>query len=194
MAPTAPLAGGRLREARPILLGVGGGVAAFIALVWLAVVWAGDWEEEGEEPWGGPVAAEVATETQYVSLVGGFIPDPHSVDVMAGGPAAPDQPGCTYGNVPVYSSVLLTYTGGSGRTLTMASVGDGSTTLHVILPDDRGLCDRDSFGGNPMLSIPNAEDGDYYIWVGAMGDNPIPARLYLSEWDPAELWDMLPDW
>lgn len=120
-----------------------------------------------------------------VSLQAGFMPDPHTTNVVAGGTVAVRMGGCTYGKVSNAPDLDLRYDNNSGNTLYVYAVSDADVTLLVNAPDGTWLCDDDSHGNrNPILVIPKAASGLYNIWVGTYGDQMTNARLYVSEVDP----------
>jgi hypothetical protein len=122
-----------------------------------------------------------------VTLDGGFIPDPHSVDVVTGGDidlgTCAEVPGG--GWVAEAPDFDLTYNGSGTLTITVVPAGDEDTVLLINTPSEEWLySDDDGFGFNPQISIPNAESGLYDIWIGTYeqgggGD----ARLLITERD-----------
>lgn len=133
-------------------------------------------------------AQDVGGDPTYgdVSLDAGFTPDPWEMDLTAGGSIAVNEGSCSYGKVSDNPDVDL-YWDGSGSTLYIYVIGSEDTTLLVNMPNASWRCDDDSFGdGDPILSIPKAQDGLYDIWVGTYGSDMISATLYISELDPRE--------
>lgn len=115
----------------------------------------------------------------------GFEPDPAQVDLMAGGTITPAVSGCDFGTIAEAPDVDLYYSTSGASTLYISAIGADDTTLLVNLPDGSWVCDDDSFGdGDPIVVVPNAEDGLYDIWVGTYGGEPVEASLFISEIDP----------
>lgn len=132
-------------------------------------------------------AQDIAATPTYgdVRLDGGFMPDPHTVNLTAGGSIAVDVPGCNYGHVANAPDVDFYYNGSGGRTLYIYAVSGSDTTILINRADGSWLCDDDGFGdGDPIVVIPNARSGLYNIWVGTYGTDTAPATLYISEIDP----------
>jgi hypothetical protein len=121
-----------------------------------------------------------------VHLTGGFLPDPHTTDLTAGGPVQVSRGSdCTYGRVANAPDLDLQYTAEGGRTLYIYARAAEDITLLVNLPDGSWICDDDSLGGlDPLLVIPKGASGLYDIWVGTYGEDTVPARLFISEVDP----------
>lgn len=115
----------------------------------------------------------------------GFEPDPVEVALTAGGTIVPAVNGCDFGFVAEAPDVDLYYTTSGASTLYISAIGADDTTLLVNLPDGSWVCDDDGFGdGDPIVVVPNAEDGLYDIWVGTYGEEPVDASLFISEIDP----------
>ena len=133
-------------------------------------------------------AQDVSAEPTYgdVSLSAGFTPDPHHIELTAGGSNAINKGDCSYGNAADAPDVDL-YWESSGVTLYIYVIGDDDTTLLVNTPNANWLCDDDSYGdGDPIVMIPNASAGLYDIWVGTYGEDMVSATLYISEIDPRQ--------
>jgi hypothetical protein len=134
-------------------------------------------------------AQSLSMEPYYgrVTLRGGFLPDPHSVKLTAGGASAVEVSNsrCSYGNVSQRPDLNLTYEGDGSRTLYIYAVSSDDTMLLVNQPDASWRCDDDGFEGlNPIIVIPNARSGLYNIWVGTYGSEMSNATLHISEIDP----------
>ena len=118
-------------------------------------------------------------------LDGGFLPDPHTVAVRAGGSLEVDVGSCTYGFVANAPDVDFYYTASGGRDLYIYVEGSEDTTLPISRPDGTWICDDDGHtGSNPLVVFPKAEGGLYDIWVGTYGDDLSDATLYITERDP----------
>jgi hypothetical protein len=123
-----------------------------------------------------------------VALTAGFLPDPHVIEVQAGGPLDASDAGvggemnyCP-GNITQAPSVELNWDG-SGGPLYIFAESDRDNTLAVNLPDGSWICDDDSGEGvNAAISLESAPSGIYDIYVGVFsGTDTAPARLSISE-------------
>jgi hypothetical protein len=120
-----------------------------------------------------------------VRLSGGFLPDPHTVSVRAGGSIEVEVGSCTYGFVADAPDVDFFYSASGGRDLYIYVEGSEDTTLLINRPDGTWICDDDGHTGtNPLVVLPKAAEGLYDIWVGTYGDELSDATLYISERDP----------
>ncbi|MBR9826809.1 MAG: hypothetical protein GYB36_13580 [Alphaproteobacteria bacterium] len=134
----------------------------------------------------GPPMLDPALPPNYgsVALNAGFIPDPHTVSLQAGG----DQDvwdavgGFCRGHASRAPDYNLEYQAG-GFDLYISAVMQGDATLIVNGPDGQYYCDDDSAGDlNPGLLIDGPQSGTYNIWVGTYSDiDPVPASLHISE-------------
>ena len=120
-----------------------------------------------------------------VRLDGGFLPDPHRLQLTAGGSTRVSVSGCAYGFVADAPDVDLYYSGNGQRTLYFYATSDEDTTLLINLPDGSWVCNDDGLGGrNPLVVIRNAPSGLYDIWVGTYGSTMVRATLNISEIAP----------
>jgi Caspase domain len=117
-----------------------------------------------------------------VTLKAGFLPDPFSVYVVAGGELKTNLGGVN-AHVAKAPDFSLNYTKGTfPLTFHVKSVGD--TTLLINLPDGTWLADDDSGGGfDPLIRIANPQSGRYDIFVGTYQKDPIAGSLYITERD-----------
>jgi S1-C subfamily serine protease len=138
-------------------------------------IWVGSYEEDGT----GEEVDLVITETSApwdplygaVDLTANFSPDPHVVEIVAGGPdaAATLASGCVgYLNAarPDYGVV---YSGAGRYSLSMFAQGDEDSTLIVEDPNGRWYCNDDyssATGHDPGVVLDAPVDGYYRIWVG----------------------------
>lgn len=132
-------------------------------------------------------APDVSLEPTYgdVNLSAGFTPDPHMVELRAGGSLEVNVSSCGYGYVANAPDVDLYYDASGGGNLYIYVESDDDTTLLINRPDGTWLCDDDGYGSlNPLVQVPKAASGLYDIWVGTYGDDLTDARLYISEVDP----------
>jgi hypothetical protein len=143
----------------------------------------------GSELASGETTLDYALPANYgaVSLRGGFTPDPHSIELLAGGDVE------VYGNVSGAGScrgyvtrspdVELEFTPGTLE-LYISAASASDTTLVVNGPDGTWWCDDDGGEGalNPGIRFANPQAGVYDIWVGTYGQrDPVPAVLNISE-------------
>jgi hypothetical protein len=119
------------------------------------------------------------------TLEQGFLPDPYTVDLVAGGSIDLDMGECTYGNVAEAPDFDLYYESSGGSDLYFYASSEEDTTLLVNTPDGNWLCNDDGhYGSHPLIVVPKAAGGLYDIWVGSYGGDTAGATLYISEIDP----------
>ena len=115
----------------------------------------------------------------------GFMPDPHSVTLTAGGTintrTSGPAPACGYvANAPDYRLQW-----GGGSSLNIYAISGSDTTLLINMPDGSWRCNDDGgSGNNPLLTIGNAPSGQYDIWVGTYSSGNAGATLRISELSP----------
>ena len=118
-----------------------------------------------------------------VILRSGFTPDPHNVEMTAGGSiqASTVDSSCT-GYISSAPDYEVTYRDAGSFPLTFTFLAKGDTTLVINGPDGSWYCDDDSAGGNnPRVVFRDAMDGVYDIWVGSYNDEMITGKLTISE-------------
>ena len=119
-----------------------------------------------------------------MALQGGFSPDPHTVNLVAGGPlaAAEAANSACRGYVTQAPDYELSFEPGS-LDLFISAVSDTDTTLVVNGPDGNWYCDDDSAGSlNPGLHFEGPMAGTYDIWVGTyLSGDGAEAQLHISE-------------
>lgn len=118
-----------------------------------------------------------------LSLSSGFVPDPATVSVIAGGgvDASNLGNGCNgmIGNAP---DVQLAWSNSGGSRLTIDVISGVDATLVINMPDGSWICDDDSGGDfEPEIILRNAPSGIYDIWVGQIGGTGASALLSISE-------------
>ncbi|MCO4320907.1 hypothetical protein [Aliidiomarina quisquiliarum] len=126
---------------------------------------------------------------QTVRLDGGFMPDPWSYAIQAGGQNLATRLGgnCTGFINNAAPDITLIYGGGSFLDLHVYVNATEDTTLVISGPDGRWHCDDDAMGLNPMLIFEQPDAGQYDIWVGVYGSGDIvPATIYISELNPMD--------
>jgi hypothetical protein len=154
----------------------GGGVAQ--AELHISELETGPYLDDG----GYPDAALPATYGS-ITLRGGFTPDPHRVDVIAGGELEASQLGLgCVGRIARAPDYELTYRP-SSYDLTIGVNSSEDTTLVVNGPDGQWYCDDDGADApfNPLIRFNDPQGGTYDIWIGTYGDDTARAELYISE-------------
>jgi hypothetical protein len=129
-------------------------------------------------------AQDTAASATYgsVRLSSGFTPDPHRVDLTAGGSIDASRLGTPCrGSIARAPDYEVTYTAGS-LPLYFYVNASADTTLVVNGPDGQWYCDDDSNGGrNPQVTYNSPRSGTYDIWVGTYGGGTTPAALFVTE-------------
>lgn len=100
------------------------------------------------------------------SLTAGFEPDPFVTVLAAGGVIdAGTIDGFCNGNIAVNPDFVLDYTSGDWP-LRFLVTSDADTTLLVRTPGGEVLCNDDSDGLNPGLSLTSPSSGQYEVFIG----------------------------
>ncbi|AZU03541.1 peptidase domain-containing protein [Glycocaulis alkaliphilus] len=129
------------------------------------------------------------------SLRAGFSPDPHVVDLQAGGSVRANslrdsgsgnavRDGRCAGSIADAPDYSLNFTAGGGTLpLRIGASSSSDTTLVINGPDGSWYCDDDGGEGlNPLIEFNNPSSGRYDIWVGTFGSSSLAdARLFISE-------------
>lgn len=132
-------------------------IALFVSAVPVAGVACPDWEAQ---PYYGDV-----------SLKAGFAPDPHRVELLAGGANVLGDCGFeAAGFVGTPPDFDLYWSGKSSR-LRIGVISDADTVLLVNGPDGSWYYSDDDEGHNPIVVLNNPEEGLYDIWVGSYNAN-----------------------
>ncbi len=152
-------------------MALGFAAAMAAALVMAAPVSAQDWSEP---PTYGSA-----------QLTSGFAPDPHLVNLTAGGSIDASQSisGSCRGFVANAPDFDLYFTpGNAGLPLAVSATSNSDTTLVINGPDGRWYCDDDGGGEvNPSIVFNSPQEGLYNIWVGTYNNAPADAQLSISE-------------
>jgi hypothetical protein len=123
-----------------------------------------------------------------VELVSGFTPDPHTMEIAAGGEidagGVLGEAGCL-GWIARAPDYRLNWTAGSGELPLIFSVASESDTT-LVINDAQGnwICDDDggNEGLNPAITITAPVSGQYDIWVGTYMQGELqPSTLHISE-------------
>ena len=133
----------------------------------------------------GSTAAQDASLTPNfgtATLRAGFQPDPHVVDLRAGGDQDASRISGCAGMVSRAPDYRVNYTPGSGLALTFRVNSSADTTLVINGPDGRWSCNDDTGGSlNPGIVYRTPLSGQYDVWVGVFGSDTPTARLRITE-------------
>ncbi len=145
-----------------------------------------------------PVAAQnwkAAPFYETLNLTAGFMPDPVSRSLQAGGVDSNsiDGTGCAgfiNAERPDYD---LNYTAGSSSLYIYARSGSDITLL-VNDPSGSWHCSDDWDGTDPMIHFESPSSGNYNVWVGTYSSGQTQdATLYFTEMDPSGSVEEMPD-
>ena len=116
-----------------------------------------------------------------VTLNGGFLPDPWTRSVTAGGPVSASDaiPASCTGMITDAPSVQLDYTGNSD--LYIYTDGTTDTVLAVNRPDGSWVCNDDEIGTDAGLAFHGQTRGVYDIYVGTWVGGESQTTLKISE-------------
>ncbi|MGY6662960.1 MAG: peptidase S1 [Glycocaulis sp.] len=112
------------------------------------------------------------------SLNAGFLPDPYTVNVVAGGNINANRlgSGCV-GSISDAPDVRLNFNGGR---ISIGAESNSDTTIVVNGPDGRWYCNDDFDGLNPRVTLSGS--GQYDIWVGTYSGGTAQAVVYFTEY------------
>lgn len=123
------------------------------------------------------------------TLEAGFIPDPHTVSIQAGGQvdvgAAGYGASCT-GYASQSPDYQLNWSGSTGDLRVYFEPDDAGQDATLIINTSNGawLCNDDADTGtlNPAISLNDQTEGRFDIWVGRYSQGELmPGTLYISE-------------
>jgi uncharacterized protein YraI len=118
------------------------------------------------------------------ALTSGFVPDPFTVGITAGGPANVNYlgGGCS-GFATSAPSFSVNYTAGAFPTLRFYFIGSGDTTMIINAPSASYFCVDDSFGTlNPTIDFNTPSSGRYDVWVATFAQGAsVGGTLYVTE-------------
>lgn len=118
------------------------------------------------------------------ALTSGFVPDPFSVGVSAGGPANVSYlgGGCS-GYTTSAPTFSLNYTAGAFPLLRFYLIGSADTTMVINTPGGSYVCVDDSFGTlNPTIDFNSPANGRYDVWIGSFdAASSVGGTLYVTE-------------
>lgn len=123
------------------------------------------------------------------TLVAGYTPNPHRVEVLAGGQIAANglsvAPGvdCEAGWIDDHPDVRIHLEGSAVTPLHFEVDGRGAdTTLAIHAPNGRWYCNDDAGGEDPRIEFPAPQPGRYDIWVGVVRQGHYPeAELLIRD-------------
>jgi len=120
-----------------------------------------------------------------VRLSAGFTPDPHRVNLTAGGSidayTETDLPAACVGDISNAPDYEVTYSAGS-LPLVFRTRSSTDTTLIINGPDGRWYCDDDSWGdGDAEVRFNKPSSGTYDIWIGTFNGGTASAALLVTE-------------
>jgi S1-C subfamily serine protease len=164
-------------------------------------IWVGAYNE-GET---GTEVELVITETNApwdplygtVELSANFNPDPHVVEIVAGGPDAAETlaSGCVGYLNAVRPDYGVVYSGAGPYSLGLFAEGQQDSTLIVEDPNGRWYCNDDyssSSGHNPGVMLNDPVDGYYRIWVGTYAATEPNQSVNLIVTERGEAWGATP--
>lgn len=167
-----------------IYVGTFGGDESVVAIVQISEVGVGGAQETAG---GGMPDWSLDPAYGVIELVAGFEPDPHTVDIAAGGEldAAVLGQNCV-GAIARAPDYRVMWSGDSGLPLIFSVASDADTTLVINSPSDSWHCDDDggNEGLNPSITFADPQEGQYDIWVGLYappGSELQPSTLHVSE-------------
>ncbi len=136
---------------------------------------------------GAAVAQNASLTANYgeVRLSAGFTPDPHRVNLTAGGSidayTDTDLPAACVGDISNAPDYEVTYSAGS-LPLVFRTRSSTDTTLIINGPDGRWYCDDDSWGdGDAEVRFNKPSSGTYDIWIGTFNGGTAAATLLITE-------------
>ncbi|WP_417489844.1 hypothetical protein [Maricaulis sp.] len=132
---------------------------------------------------GDPLDYTLEANFGSVALTGGFSPDPHVVEVIAGGTLAAESAADSMcrGYVSAAPDYELSFTPGS-LGLFISVLSDADTTLVINDPTGNWVCNDDNYGLNPGIHFDQPAAGTYDIWVGTYREGQsATAQLEISE-------------
>lgn len=136
---------------------------------------------------GGALDYNLAPINGMATLNSGFLPDPTTIQITAGGAVDPSldasaaSAGCS-GMTTAAPTYRVAYTNTTNAALLrIYAESSDDTTLIVNAPDGNWHCVDDTFGLNPAVDFQNPQTGQYDIWVGVYGGGQTSAALGITE-------------
>lgn len=121
-----------------------------------------------------------------VQLEAGFLPDPHTVELTAGGDIdlstiAEQLQTSAYGHIAFHPDFVVQYGGGSLLKIYADAAAGNDPVLLVRTPNGMFHFVDDSVGLDPVLDFENAAAGDYLIWVGTLTPGNFEVTVGVTE-------------
>lgn len=150
---------------------------------------AGGTPNPGSAGGGGRLDHSQTPRTAPITLAPGFMPDPHTVNITAGGSLAvsgsnltPANGGPCRGSVAGSAPDFRVNLSGNSNFLRFFVRSTADSTLIINAPNGQWHCQDDSVGTNPVIDFNNAPAGQYDIWVGMFSATTAqPATLGITE-------------
>lgn len=126
-----------------------------------------------------------------IELGSGFLPDPHTVEIVSGGSVDVSSlnlgSGCT-GYAAIAPDLSLVWDGDTSdlRIFYEASDSSDDTVLIINTPSGQWICNDDAYAGtlNPMLPLSAYGSGRFDIWVASYSEGDfISGELKITELD-----------
>ncbi|MCH8494274.1 MAG: hypothetical protein LAT57_01410 [Balneolales bacterium] len=122
-----------------------------------------------------------------VDLTSGFTPDPHTIEVEAGGDTAMPVTGCVGFINYDAPDVDLNFTAGDYLLSFLAQSQAVDVSILIYTPDERWVCASSNIPGGAGILFNKPLSGNYNIWVGSPTVETYPnAVLSITENDE---WD-----
>lgn len=119
-----------------------------------------------------------------IDLAAGFVPDPHQVEILAGGvfEAFATVDAACRGWIAEAPDYRLNFTASTNPLLTISATSDDDTTLVINDPQGNWHCNDDSDGLNPAVAFDQPLTGQYDIWIGTYSEGDFfQSTLSISE-------------
>lgn len=119
-----------------------------------------------------------------INLNTGFLPDPHVVNVTAGGQYALAACGFNWAGTVARAPDYDLYYSAGNYNLTIYVTSAYDTVLLINAPDGTWYYSDDDGGGlNPSITFRRPQSGLYDIWIGTYGNQRgLPAQLFITEY------------
>lgn len=126
-----------------------------------------------------------------IELAAGFLPDPHQVEILAGGvfDASATIDSACRGWIAEAPDYRLNFTASTNPLLTISATStdaatnvSNDTTLVINDPQGNWHCNDDSEGLNPAVAFDQPLSGQYDIWIGTYSEGDFfQSTLSISE-------------
>ncbi|MEO0560389.1 MAG: hypothetical protein AAF170_19655 [Bacteroidota bacterium] len=111
---------------------------------------------------------------------------PSATDVRGGGEDRNAVPGSGCSGFINNGQPTATVTFGGEGSLSIYAKSSDDTTILVASPDGKWHCSDDANGSNPGVTIANAGEGTYVVWIGTFSPDSAgsPAQLFAHSGSP----------